>query len=84
MNQTFQVIGLFWSCLVSLILTPVALTKWLTQISVDCNRFNKGEINEVRIEWTLKRIQRKREPNGLRQLYTASIHTNMTKHQNKV
>ena len=24
--------------------------KWLTQIFVDCNRFNKGEINEVLIE----------------------------------
>ena len=36
---------------------PVALTKWLTQIFVDCNRLNKGEINEVRIEWTLKRIK---------------------------
>ena len=33
------------------------ITKWLTQIFVDCNRFNKGEINEVRIEWTVKRIQ---------------------------
>ena len=57
MNRTFQVIRLLRSCLVSLILTPFALTKWLTQIFVNCNRFNKGEINEVRIEWTLKRIQ---------------------------
>ena len=44
MNQTSQVIGLLWSCLFSLTL-------------VDCNRFNKSEINEVRIEWTFKRIQ---------------------------
>ena len=57
MNRTFTVMGLLWSSLVSLILTPFALTKWLTQIFVDCNRFNKGEINEVRIEWILKRIQ---------------------------
>ena len=32
MNWTFQVIELFRSCLVSLILTPFVLTKWLTQI----------------------------------------------------
>ena len=57
MNRTFQVIGLLRLCLVSLILTPFALTEWLTHIFVDCNRFNKGEMNEVRIEWTLKRIQ---------------------------
>ena len=43
MNRTFQVIGLLRSCLVSLILTPFILTKWLTQIFVDCNRFDKGE-----------------------------------------
>ena len=42
MNRIFQVIRLLRSCLVSLILT---------------NRFNNGEINEIRIEWTLKRIQ---------------------------
>ena len=57
MNRTFQVIRLLRSCLVSLILTPFALTKWLTQIFVNCNRFNQGEIYDVRIEWTLKRIQ---------------------------
>ena len=56
MNRTFQVIGLLPSCLVKLILTPFALSEWLTQIFVDCNRFDKGEINEVRVEWTLKRI----------------------------
>ena len=55
MNCTFQVIGLLRSCLVSLILTPFALTKRLTQIFVVCNIFNKGEINEVRIKWTLKK-----------------------------
>ena len=48
MKRTFHVIGLLRSCLFSL--TPFALTKWLTQIFVDCNRLNKGEINEVRIE----------------------------------
>ena len=31
MNQTFQVIGFLRSCLVSLILTPFSLTKWLNQ-----------------------------------------------------
>ena len=56
MNRTFQVIGLLRSCLVLLILTPFALSEWLTQIFVDCNRFDKGEINEVRIEWILKRM----------------------------
>ena len=53
-----NLIGLLRSCLVSLILAAFVLTKWLTQISVDCNRFNKGEINEVRIEWIFKRIQK--------------------------
>ena len=57
MSRIFQVIGLLRSCLVSLILTAFALTKWLTQIFVVCDIFNKGEINEVRIKWTLKRIQ---------------------------
>ena len=46
MNRTFQVIRLLRSCLVV-----------LTQIFVNCNRFNKGDINEIRIEWTLKRVQ---------------------------
>ena len=32
-------------------------SKWLTQIFVVCKIFNKGEINEVRIKWALKRIQ---------------------------
>ena len=46
-----------------------ALTKWLTQIFVDFNRFNKGETNQVGIEWTLKRtteikgVWTKQEPN---------------------
>ena len=56
MNRTFQVIGLLRSCLVELILTPFALSKWLTQISVNCNRVDNGEIIEIRIEWTLKKI----------------------------
>ena len=55
MNCTFRVIGLLQSCLVSLILMPFVLTKWLTQIFVDCSRFNKGEINEVHIEYMNKR-----------------------------
>ena len=58
----------------------------------DCNRFDKGEINEVRIEWTLKRIQeyRRRTDETKTKLTEtflitpASIHTNKTKHQNKV
>ena len=57
MNRRFQVIELLRSGLVSLILTLFALSKWLTQIFVNCNRFNNGEINEVCIEWTLKRRQ---------------------------
>ena len=55
MNCTFQVIGLLRSCLVSLIPMPFVLTKWLTQIFVDCSRFNKSEINEVPIEYRNKR-----------------------------
>ena len=31
--------------------------KWFTQIFVDWNRWNKVEINEVRIEWAVKRIE---------------------------
>ena len=50
MNSTFEVIGLLRSCLVLLILMLFALSEWLTQIFVDCNRFDKGEINEVRFE----------------------------------
>ena len=56
MNRTFQVIGLLPSCLVQLFLTPFVLSKRLTQIFVDCNRFDDCEINEICIEWILKRI----------------------------
>ena len=42
MNRTFQVIGLPRSCLDSFSLTPFVLTKWLTQIFVDCSRFSKA------------------------------------------
>ena len=91
MNGTFQVIELLRSCLVSLILTTFALTKWLTQIFLDCNRFNKGEITEVCIEQTLKEYSNKRRTDKTRTIVTeialitlANIHTNMTKHQNKV
>ena len=52
MSRTFQVIGLLRSCLV--LLTPFAPSKWLTQTFVDCNKFDKGEINEVRIDGPLK------------------------------
>ena len=31
-------------------------SKSLNQIFVDCNRFDKGEINEVFIDWTFKQI----------------------------
>ena len=57
MNRTLQVIGLLQLFLVSLLLTSFALTDWLIQIFVDCNKFNKGKLNEVHIEWTLKSIQ---------------------------
>ena len=33
--------------------------KWLTQIFVDCNRFNKGELNEV-LSGPLKEYSNKR------------------------
>ena len=69
MNLTFQEVGLLQSCLISLILTPLALTKWLTQTFVDFNRFKKGGTNQVGTEWTLKRTTEikgvwiKQEPN---------------------
>ena len=49
--------GLLQSCLVYSVLTPLPLTKWLTQIFANCNRFNNDKINEIHIEWTLKTIQ---------------------------
>ena len=57
MNRTFQAIGFFGHVWFHLFLTLFAPTKWLTQTFVDCSGFNKGEINEVHIEWTLKSIQ---------------------------
>ena len=91
MNRTFQVIGLLLSCLVYLILMHFALYGWLTQIFVDCNRSDKGEINEVCIEWTLREYINKRGTDETKTkliktfpITPASIHTNMTKHQNKV
>ena len=50
MNRTFQIIGLLRSWLGKFILTPFVLTKWLTRIFVDCNRFDKVEINKVCVE----------------------------------
>ena len=53
--------------------------------------FSKGEINEVRIEWTLKEYRNKRDADQTKTKLTettlttpTSIHTNKTKHQNKV
>ena len=70
---------------------PFAPAKWLTQIIVDRNRFNKDEINEVRIEWILKKYRNERRTDKTRTklmettlLTPASIHTNQTKHQNKM
>ena len=64
-----------------------ALSKWLTQIFVDCNRFDKGEINEVRTEWTLRQHINKRRTDETKTRLTetflitpASIHTSKTKH----
>ena len=57
MNWNFSSNSFALSCLVSPILTPLALSKWLTQIFVVFNIFNKGGINEVHIECTLKRMQ---------------------------
>ena len=50
MNWTVQIIRLIRSCLVSLILTPFTLTKWLTQFFADSNKFDKSETKEVCIE----------------------------------
>ena len=57
-----------------------ALTEWLTQISVDCNKFNKGEINEVRTENKRRAVKMRTK---LTETTLTSIHTNRTKHQNK-
>ena len=61
---------------------------WLTQIFVDCNRFDKGEINEVGIE---REYINKRHTDETKTKLTetflitpAGIHTNKTKLQNKV
>ena len=69
---------------------PFALIKWLTQIFVDCNRFNKGELNEILNE-CLKEYSNKRCKDETRTKLTettlktpVSIHTNKTKHENKV
>ena len=74
-----------FSCL---FFTPFPLTKWLTQIFVDCNRFNKSEINEGGL---LKEYRNKRRKDKTRNKLTdtsliipTSIHTNQTKYQNKV
>ena len=66
MNRIFQVIELLWSCLVPIIRTPFALTKRLTQIFVDCKRFNKGKINQICTEWTLKKYTNKRHTDKMR------------------
>ena len=65
--------------------------KGLTQIFLDRNRFDKGKTNEVRIESTFKRIKDKGGKDKTRTKLTettlitlTSIHTNKTKHQNKV
>ena len=66
----------------------------MTQIFVHCNRFNNSEVNEVHIEWTLKkntRIYLKGNRDKMRTQLTqtalitpTSIHTIKTKHQNKM
>ena len=88
MNRTFRVIGLLRSCLVYLILTPFSLSKWLTKIFVDCNRFDKGETNDVRINGPLRRgyINKRRTDERKTKLIETFLitHTNKTKHQNKV
>ena len=71
-----------------LILKLFAPTMWLTQVFVDCNRFDKSKINEVHIEWTLK-VYRCTDKTSTKSTDTtlitpASIHTNKTKHQDKV
>ena len=63
----------------------------MSEIFVDCNRFDKGEINEVRIEWTHNEYINKKRTDETKTKLTetflitpANIHTNKTKHQNKV
>ena len=62
----------------------------MNQIFVDCNRFNKDEVNEVRIEWTIKEYRNKTDKTRTKLTETTLttptiIHTNKTiKHQNKV
>ena len=59
----------------------------MNQIFVDCNKFNKSEIDDVRIEWTLKEYRNKWRTDKTRTKLTettlitpTSIHTNKTKH----
>ena len=67
------------------IMPPPPMSNRVKQIFVDFNRFNKGEINELRIEWNLKKHRIKRETfTEATVINPASIHTSKTKHQNKV
>ena len=61
-----------------------ALSKWLTQIFLDCNIFSKGEINEVRIAWILKRMKGETKLTETTLITPTGIHTNKTNHQNKM
>ena len=61
-----------------LIVMPFALTKWLTQIFLDCSRINKGERNKRHTNKTLTKFIE-------RTLITPTIIlTNKTRHQDKV
>ena len=62
---------------------PFAPTKWLTQIFVDCNRFNKGKINEVRIEWTLKSIMQEQKAYGQKNQIDRDNSINSSKYSHK-
>ena len=76
MNRTFQVIELFRSCLVSPILTPCVLTKWLTQIFVDCNMFNiEAKANSTEKNLTMP-ASRQRQKTPWKPVKTFKIKTN--------
>ena len=69
----------------------LALTKRLTQVFVYCNRSDKREINEVRLNGSLKEHRNKSRSDKARTKLTeitlitpTSIHNNETKNQNKV
>ena len=90
MNSTFQVTELIRSCLVSLILTPFALSGSLNSLLIATDLI-KVEKRSFVLNRPLKQCRNKRPTNKTRIKLTettliapTSIHTNKTEHQNNV